>query len=57
MTNTLIITYPHRRDNNGNPITRIRFVRSTAEPLLKPKTFNAWIQRIYKLNKLIKYER
>lgn len=49
MFKTLLVTYPHRLDEKGNPITRIRFVRSTATPK-KKLGFNQWAQRIHKLN-------
>ncbi|WP_448104685.1 hypothetical protein [Pedobacter panaciterrae] len=43
---TVVVTYPHRLDENGHPLIRIRFVRSTVEPDFRYTSFNAWCMRI-----------
>ena len=43
---TVVFTYPHRRDEHGHPLMRIRFVRSTAEPDFRYTSFNAWCMRV-----------
>lgn len=41
---TLIITYPHRRDENGNPLIRIRTVKSSAK--VEQPEMNKWFKYI-----------
>ena len=43
---TVVISYPHRLDEYGMPLIRIRFVRTTAEPDFRYLNFNAWCMRI-----------
>ncbi|WP_131535544.1 hypothetical protein [Pedobacter nototheniae] len=43
----VICRYPHRIDENGDIPTRIRFVKSTAEPDHRYVNFFAWVIHIY----------
>lgn len=41
-----LIIYPHRLDENGQPMTKTRFVTSTVQPDYKYISINAWAKRI-----------
>jgi len=43
----VICRYPHRADANGDIPTRVRFVRSTAEPDFRFVNFFAWVIHIH----------
>jgi len=42
MSKVVLVSYPHRRDVNGLPETRVVFVASTENPSNKPKSLKKW---------------
>lgn len=56
----VVTTYPHRLDADGNPLVRVRFVQSTAEPNYRYHSLFVWALHVrmmlildFKRNRLV----